>query len=178
MNDAEGPMKRTILVAASIIVLLVFALVTQAGTGTRIRANIPFDFYAGERQLPAGYYIFEMRALGFGSSSSSAVAIYQPDGNFASLTPSMPTGYNARSNDGHLYFKRYGSVYFLSKIEGPQAGATMRATKAEKEYRAQTRIPRETVLLAVKLNVPAGDSDKSRLTQRPRLIVQQSDALR
>ncbi len=139
MNDAEGPMKHTILVVTCIIALLVFATLAPAGTGTRIRANIPFDFYAGEQQLPAGYYIFEMRSLGFGSSSSSALAIYHPDGNFACLTPSMPTGYDARSNDGHLYFKRYGSVYFLSKVEGPQAGATMRATKAEKEYRAQTK---------------------------------------
>ena len=171
-------MKRLIVIAASIIALLVFATVAPAGTGTRIRANIPFDFFAGEQQLPAGYYIFETRALGFGSSSSSAVAIYHPDGNFACLTPSMPTGYDSRSVDGHLHFKRYGTVYFLSRVEGLQSGAALRVTKAEKEYSAQTRRPQETVLMAAKLDPPAAANVKSQLPQRPRLIVQQSDALR
>lgn len=170
-------MKRTIVLVTSIIALLMLATVAPAGPATRIRANIPFDFFAGDQQLPAGYYIFEMRALGFGSSSSSAVAVYRPDGNFACLTPSMPDGYDSRSDDGHLHFKRYGNVYFLSRIEGPQSGAAIRATKAEREYRAQTRVPQDTVLMAVRMN-PAGASDKSRLPQRPRLIVQQSDALR
>ena len=170
-------MKRTIVLVTSIIALLMLATVAPAGPATRIRASIPFDFFTGDQQLPAGYYIFEMRALGFGSSSSSAVAIYRPDGNFACLTPSMPTWYDSRSDDGHLHFKRYGNVYFLSRIEGPQSGAAMRATKAEREYRAQTRVPQDTVLMAVRMNPPAA-SDKSRLPQRPRLIVQQSDALR
>lgn len=171
-------MKRTIVLATSIILLLALATVAPAGPGTRIRANIPFDFFAGEQQLAAGYYIFEMRALGFGSSSSSAVAIYHPDGNFACLAPSMPTGYDSRSNDGHLHFKRYGTVYFLSTVEGPLSGAAVRPTKAEREYKAQTRRPQEIVLMAVKSNAQAETSEKSSLSHRPRLIVQQSDALR
>jgi hypothetical protein len=171
-------MKRTTVLLTSITALLMFAAVTSAGTATRIRVNIPFDFFVGEQQLAAGSYIFEMRGLGFGSSSSSAVAIYRPDGNFAYLTLTMPAEYDRRSSDGHLHFKRYENTYFLYKVEGPQCGAGVRMTKAEREYRAQARRPQDVVLIAVKQSLPAGASDRSQLQSRPRLIVQQSDALR
>jgi hypothetical protein len=171
-------MKRTIVFSTSIIALLMLATVTSAGAATRIHVTVPFDCCVGEQQMSAGSYIFEMRALGFGSSSSSAVAIYNPDGNFAYLTPTMPTGYDYRSSEAHLHFKRYGNIYFLSKVEGPQSGAGVRMTKAEREYRVQIRRPQDVVLLAVKQSLPAGLIDKPQLQPRPRLIVQQSDALR
>ena len=171
-------MKRTIVFLTSILVILILAAGASAGAATRIRATVPFDFFVGEEQLSAGNYIFEMRAIGFGSSSSSAVAIYHPDGTFAYLIPTMPVGYDQRSSDGHLHFKRYGNTYFLSQVEGPQSGAGLRMTKAEKEYKAQTRKPQDTILVALKLNPPAGVNGKSPLQPKPRLILQQSETLR
>ncbi len=171
-------MKRTIVILTSIIALLVLAAAASAGVSTRIRATIPFDFYVGEQQLAAGNYIFEMRALGFGSASSSAVVVYRPDGTFAYMIPTMPVGYDQRSSDGRLHFKRYANAYFLFKVEGPMSAAGVRATKAQREYMAQTREHEEIVLIAVRQNLPAGASDKPQLQLKPRLIVQQSDALR
>lgn len=170
-------MKQTIVFLTSILALLVLAVGASAGAGTRIRAAVPFDFFVGEEPFAAGNYIFEMRAIGFGSSSS-AVAVYHPDGTIASLIPTMPDGYDSRSSDGHLHFKRYGSTYFLSRVEGPQSGAGLTMSKAEREYKAQTRKPQDTVLVALRLSSPAEVNDKSHLKLKPRLIVQQSETLR
>jgi hypothetical protein len=169
MNDAEGSMKRTIVVVASIFALLICAVVATAGTTIRIRADVPFNFYVGEERLPAGSYIFEMRPIGFGAASSSAVAVYYPDGTIVTMIPTMPAGYDYRSSDAQLHFRRYGNAYFLAKVEGPQAGASFRTAKAEREYMACTKISQDVILMALDLNEQDG---KAHRQLKPRLIVQ------
>jgi len=171
-------MKRTSVLLTSIVALLMLATGVLAGAATRIHATVPFDFYVGEEQLAAGNYVFEMRPIGFGSASSSAVAVYRPDGTFAHMIPTMPTGYDHRSGESHLHFLRYGNAYFLSKVEGQQSGAAVRKSKAEREYVAQTKKPQDTVLMASKPSLPAEAGEKSQLQIKPRLIVHHSDALR
>jgi hypothetical protein len=142
-------MKKTSVLVVSIAVLLLFVAGALANTGTRIRANVPFAFHVGEEAFPAGNYIFQMRAIGFGSSSSSAVAVYRQDGSLAVLISTMPTGWEYRRMiDGHLHFARYSNSYFLNKVEGPDSGASLMATKAERELRAQNNRAQETVIVA------------------------------
>jgi len=142
-------MKNMIVVFASIVVLLVLATGASAITAARIRAYVPFDFHVGEELLPAGNYIFEMRAIGFGSSSSSAVAIYRPNGTIVTSIPTMPIGWDYRHmSDCHLHFTRLTGNYFLAKVEAPESGAALRMSKAEKELRAQNMDKQERVLVA------------------------------
>jgi len=120
-----------------------------AGPTTKIRANVPFDFYAGGEQLPAGNYVFEMRAIGFGSSSSSAVAVYRQDGTLAVTLSTIPSGWEyRRMADGHLHFTRYTNAYFLNRVEGPSSGASLITTKVERELRAQNNRGSETIIVA------------------------------
>lgn len=139
-------MRKTSIVVAA---LLLSATCLLAGPTTKIRANVPFDFYVGEEQLPAGNYVFEMRAIGFGSSSSSAVAVYRQDGTLAVTLSTIPSGWEyRRMADGHLHFTRYTNTYFLNKVEGPSSGASLITTKVERELRAQNNRGSETIIVA------------------------------
>jgi len=139
-------MRKTSIVVAA---LLLSATCLLAGPTTKIRANVPFDFYAGGEQLPAGNYVFEMRAIGFGSSSSSAVAVYRQDGTLAVTLSTIPSGWEyRRMADGHLHFSRYTNTYFLNKVEGPSSGASLITTKVERELRAQNNRGSETIIVA------------------------------
>jgi len=139
-------MRKTSIVVAA---LLLSATCLLAGPTTKIRANVPFDFYVGEEQLPAGTYVFEMRAIGFGSSSSSAVAVYRQDGTVAVTLSTIPSGWEyRRMADGHLHFSRYTNTYFLNKVEGPSSGASLITTKVERELRAQNNRGSETIIVA------------------------------
>ena len=142
-------MKKTSVLLILVAALLLITTSALAGPGTKIRANVPFAFYIGNEQLPAGNYIFEMRAIGFGSSSSSAVAVYRQDGSMATLIPTISEGWGSRRMaDGHLHFTRYSASYFLNKVEGPASGASLITTKAERELRAQDSRAQETVIVA------------------------------
>ena len=139
-------MRKTSIVVAA---LLLSATCLLAGPTTKIRANVPFDFYAGGEQLPAGNYVFEMRAIGFGSSSSSAVAVYRQDGTLAVTLSTIPSGWEyRRMADGHLHFSRYTDTYFLNKVEGPSSGASLITTRVERELRAQNNRGSETIIVA------------------------------
>ena len=142
-------MKRISVPMIIVAALLLSATCLMASPTTRMRANVPFAFYVGEEQLPAGSYVFEMRAIRFGSSSSSAVAVYRQDGSLAVLISTMPSGWEyKRMTDGHLHFMRYSNSYFLNKVEGPDSGASLITTKAERELRAQNNSGSETVIVA------------------------------
>jgi hypothetical protein len=142
-------MKKKSVLMIVVAALLLIATSALASSLTRIRASVPFSFYVGDEQLPAGSYIFEMRAIGFGSSSSSAVAVYRQDGSMAAMISTIPSGWEYhRMADGHLHFTRYSNSYFLNKVEGPASGASLIATKAERELRAQNNRGSETVIVA------------------------------
>ncbi len=132
-----------------IVALLLSVTCALAGPATRIRANVPFAFFVGEEQLPAGNYVFEMRAIGFGSSSASAVAVYRQDGSLATLLSTIPSGWECqRMAGGHLHFARYSNSYFLNKVEGLASVATLVTTKSERELRAQNNRGSETIIVA------------------------------
>jgi hypothetical protein len=151
-------MKKTSVLMIVVAALLVFAVCALASSGLKIRATVPFAFYVGEEQLPAGNYLFEMRAIGFGSSSSSAVAVYRQDGSLAVMVSTIPDGWGSRSMaDGRLHFARYSNTYFLSKIEGADSRASLMATKAERELRAQNNRATETVIIAQRRFSRAGN---------------------
>ncbi len=142
-------MRKTSVLVIVMAALLLSVTCALANPATKIRASVPFAFYVGDEQLPAGNYVFEMRAIGFGSSSSSAVAIYRQDGSMAVLISTMPTGWEYRRMiDGHLHFARYADTYFLNRVEGPDSGASLITTKAERELRAQNGRGSETIILA------------------------------
>ena len=107
-----------------------------------MKVNVPFNFVAGAKTLPAGEY---------------QVQAYQP--HLVSIrSTDFKTSLNLISNSaenpqmngvGALKFNRYGDRYFLSEIwTGSNLGQELPKSRAEKEQIAATPAHQGTVTLA------------------------------
>lgn len=81
----------------------------HAQSGSRVLANIPFEFSVGNTTLKAGNYTIEQLQSGIVAFSSEDEKEHQ----FA-LT--VPGDSDRQSQEPHLVFIRYGSEAFLKKI--------------------------------------------------------------
>ena len=112
--------------------LVVLALVVLALTGAslaqdfspKVRAHIPFDFYAGGKMLPAGNYTLAV------NRGSNNVAIFLKDSGVGTFLIGSP--HDASRNGLSLLTFRANSEgkYVLQKIEGPDLGISFAFDKA------------------------------------------------
>jgi hypothetical protein len=60
--NEENVMQKTVrnFVALVVFVMAIAGLSVAQDSTYRVTANVPFDFYAGDQQLPAGMYQFEV----------------------------------------------------------------------------------------------------------------------
>jgi hypothetical protein len=121
-----------------------FAALSSTGmhAQTAMRANIPFDFRAGDKLMPAGEYSIEEHgswvALRVAGSGKEAVAL---------LTNGALGMDSTRS--ARLDFSRYGSAYFLTAIWEPYSrnGRQVPAAAREKELAKNVGIPAQAVVV-------------------------------
>jgi hypothetical protein len=104
------------LMSLALFLLALSGAALAQTSDAKVRAQIPFNFYAGNKLLPAGTYTVSLNRV------SNNVAIFQPDtgvGTF--LFASLIDG----SKDGR-YFLIFRSsnegVYVLQNIEEPNVG--------------------------------------------------------
>jgi len=120
-------MKKQILnIVVTLSVIAALSIAGFAGLSETLKANIPFDFVAGGKKLPAGEYTvrtgiiqstLEVRNL---KTKQAAVAISQ--------------GLEVRSGGKpQLVFRRYGNQYFLAKATDYSSGTELPMSKAERE---------------------------------------------
>jgi hypothetical protein len=111
-----------VLVGASL-----FVVSAARAQEIRVKADIPFDFVAGNRAYPAGSYRIEpienTTALLLEDANKSGLAMVMPHA-CQSVTPAEST---------KLVFHRVGDTYFLSQIwvEGRSTGREFAETKRE-----------------------------------------------
>lgn len=127
------------------VVSVFFAALSGTGMHAQtasLRANIPFDFRAGNKLMPAGEYSIEehgslvvMRSTGDGKET------------IALLTNSA-VGVDSTRN-ARLEFSRYGSAYFLSAIWEPYSrdGRQVPATAREKELAKNRGVPTQAAIV-------------------------------
>ncbi len=110
--------------------LVISVTPAQAQTGI-LRVNIPFGFYAGEQQMPAGEYIVEMIANG-------AVKVANLDTHAAAAFLTFRVTNNNRAGSAKLVFNRYGDEHFLSEMwwTGQRDGLKQVTSKRELELAA------------------------------------------
>ena len=136
-------MKKNLVVLSFVAVCTLFSSFALAGPGATLRIHVPFDFYAGNQQLPAGNYVFEM---GSGSvDRASIVKVSTKSGEGVCILLTSPGTDNANET---LMFNKYGNKHFLSSISirGTKAGVPM--IKLEKELRAQAERDRNVITVA------------------------------
>lgn len=124
-NMIKGATMFLLLVTLS----LVTAVVSAQAQGSRTEyADIPFDFKAGDKELPAGRYQVSQSTGGEAVTVrgvENSISVVKMTNHLVQLDPAKTS---------KLVFNRYGNQYFLSEvwIAGRSTGQEIRKTNAEK----------------------------------------------
>ena len=130
----EDEMVKNMIKGATMFLLLVTlslvtAVVSAQAQGSRSEyADIPFDFKAGDKELPAGRYQVSQ------STSGEAVTVRGVENSISVVKMTNHLVQLDPAKTSKLVFNRYGNQYFLSEvwIAGRSTGQQIRKTNAEK----------------------------------------------
>jgi hypothetical protein len=123
-------MKRQAFKLISLLSLLLVAGSAIAQT-SQVRSNVPFNFTAGNKTLPAGTY-----DIGAMNSSGGNMLLLQARGGDSSFMVSSNAAATVKPADKtKLVFNRYGDQYFLAEIwvAGATRGRQLPKSSREKE---------------------------------------------
>jgi len=126
----------------SLFIALIFALTmypskTQAQIVGGLEADIPFQFHAGNTELPPGKYIIRM----LDNSDLTIMEISSADGKMSALFDVREAEANSAPANNELIFNKYGNRYFLAKLfdqSNPNGSAVI-------ESRYEKRIDKATM---------------------------------
>ena len=110
-----------------------------------VRADVPFSFAVGSKQLPAGHYTFL-------TGPSDTIVTRNTDNELVILTR-KETAFPAAGYLNVLVFNKYGDRYFLREIRCPSIAMNVEIpqSKMEKQIRVQTAsLGPDQTLLALK----------------------------
>jgi hypothetical protein len=119
------PMLFAVITALSVALTIVPA---HAQSGSRVLANIPFEFSVGNTTLKAGGYTVEL-------PQSGIIAFRSEDETDHQLALSFQVDSDKQSQEAHLVFIRYGSETFLKRVflSGNEACHELPKSSREKE---------------------------------------------
>lgn len=135
--------KKTFVPLLTVVLLAVGSLSAQISGA--VKADIPFDFTAGNINLPAGeYQVSRMPNTG--------TLLIRCDGTQGMFVQSSAAQASGRTGSSKLIFHRYGDRYFLSQVwvQGQDRGSEVPMTKLEKELSASNVRPSSVTILARK----------------------------
>lgn len=110
-------------VVLTLTCLLGLSISAHAQDPEKIAVNVPFDFVAGSKTLPAGTY-----SVSRVSDHASPALVIRSYDNSAFLLPLFFDGVSA--DHAELRFEHVGDKYFLSKIETPVGVYAIRTPRA------------------------------------------------
>ena len=136
-------MKKNLLSLAISLALLMSAA-AQAQT-THLKITVPFEFTAGNVQLPAGEY--EVTALG--TWGGPALSVHNVNSNAGTLVVSTSCSSQKPAADAKLVFHRYGQQYFLAEVwnRNSSVGSQIKISSRQTEL-ARNQSKNEVVLIA------------------------------
>jgi hypothetical protein len=134
---------RMLAIAVTMIPLLASA---QLGSGNKLVANVPFQFRAGDKLIPAGKCVVERAGM---NTPTLVISNWDAKASLFSI-PSMAKTKEAASTNA-MVFRKYGNRYFLTgiKLAGSKAIYRLPESKVEAELRAQNVPAPEETLLAL-----------------------------
>ena len=117
-------MKSKILMLFAVGLLSIITVgVAHAETGEMAKANIPFDFYAGNTMMPAGTY-----TIGFDSLNKVAIIRDDTDRHEMFL---LGMASEQGTDTPKLVFDHLGNSYFLRNLEAFETDVSFPVPKAE-----------------------------------------------
>jgi hypothetical protein len=144
-------MKRNLITILSLVVMSLLLNATAVYAQSYAKAEVPFAFNVGAKQLPAGSY--EIRVL---SQSPNQIMIRNTESTAAALSIARNEG--PRDTESKLVFDRIGTQYFLTEVwRGFGAGGMIVPTsKQEQELKKELQLAKgpaggnEKVIVALK----------------------------
>ena len=131
-----------VLAAVAVIVTIAAPLSAQS---VRLTANIPFEFSAGDKTLPAGAY----SVMSTSTPNLIQVRNVETHASMLALTGSLDSGVLSRAGAPRLVFNRYGDHYVLSQIwGGSEFGCKLPKSRTEREL-AKTASTNRIEILAM-----------------------------
>ncbi|MHB8608926.1 MAG: hypothetical protein ACYDCG_11545 [Candidatus Acidiferrales bacterium] len=133
-------MKKRTLVMAGIVALAVMASTRVAQAQESLVVNIPFNFVAGNRTLPAGEY-----AVTVSGTMHTLLLVDRKDSAASAFLGTNAIVANEIQPESKLIFNRYGDRYFLSQVwsEGSSRGRQLLKSAREKEMAQIAKIETE-----------------------------------
>jgi hypothetical protein len=121
-------MKHNLFAILSLVVMSAMFNVASAYAQSFAKADVPFAFNVGQKQLPAGTY--EVKVEG---RASDTIMIRNMETGESAL--SVAAYENPRSTEGKLVFNHVGNEYFLSEVwrESGSQGKRIPISKRERE---------------------------------------------
>ena len=133
-----------------VLLLLIMPVLSaaQMPANTTIVAQVPFEFMAGNKYIPAGECVVQSMPNGAGD----AVVIRNIAESVSVFSAALPVETRQPSSNFVLKFHEYGGRYFLAGIElaGHRMMYRLPESKAEQELRAQNVSATDKTLLAVR----------------------------
>jgi hypothetical protein len=108
-----------------------------------LEVNIPFQFQAGNTNLPAGEYLVRF----LDDSDLAVMEISSVDGSRSALFQVQTVDANAAQAKSELVFNKYGNHYFLAQLfeEGSSSGSKVLESDSERKISQQTTEGQEHV---------------------------------
>jgi len=107
-----------------------------------LKAEIPFDFVVGDKQLHSGEYHVRQTHPG-------VMLIQSKDARSSAMVLTTAAQAGKISDVDKLVFNRYGDQYFLSKIWASDSGRQLPKSRLEREVAARSGVkPGATVVAA------------------------------
>ncbi len=128
--------------ASTLLILMVVGLsgLVNAQATARLKAQVPFDFVANQKTIPAGECIItvvDRKILSINSGNKQVYVLANAD--------ESPNA----SKETAFVFHQYGGQYFLASVRREGKGAyQLPAAKLERELRARNVAGQEFVILA------------------------------
>jgi hypothetical protein len=132
------------LFAFAMSLALLMSAAAQAQT-THLKVTVPFEFTAGNVQLPAGAY--EVTALG--PWGGKTLSVHNVNSNASSVVVSNSCSSEKPAADSRLVFHRYGQRYFLAEVwnQNSLTGSQIKINPRQIEL-AKNQSKDEVVLIA------------------------------
>ncbi|MEK7753941.1 MAG: hypothetical protein AAB654_18605 [Acidobacteriota bacterium] len=141
-------MTKRIAGTLSVLTVLGLLAVPLAAQSHKLKADIPFEFTAGGKVMPAGEY-----EIGFRADLSGVTQFYATEAHESVVLLGHGVGGGNSQAESRLTFNKYGNQYFLAAVwaQGLSSGFGFQKSRTERELaRTASASARQTITLQAK----------------------------
>jgi len=134
------------MVMAALVAVAMLASTRVARAQDQLMVNVPFDFVAGNKTMPAGEYA--VKAIG---PTNMLVLVARTDSTSSAFLPTHAAVSSQPQIESKLVFNRYGNRYFLAQVwtVGNSSGLQLIKSNREKEVALTASIETEGQVILV-----------------------------